>query len=186
MGNQNVIDAFSKIFAVYNLFLIIASVILNPFVLFICIKSKKLRSTSTFKILAFGAVNDLLTCLIWNEESFTNTFFNFQPYFRSFFYCRWLSMFLQYTTMELESWLLVGISVDRLLSMTVKKWSKNYFNGVKPIIFCVVLTIVVIGVNLNQLFTVGYTEVVNGVLNVNCFWPPYNEFNWYKLNAQVP
>ena len=185
MENQNVIDIFSKIFAAYNLLLIIVSVILNPLVLFICIKSKNLRSTSTFKILAFGAVNDLLTCLIWNEESFTNTFFDFQPYYRSFFYCRWLSMFLQYTTYDLETWILVSISFDRALSLTVKKWSKNYFNGVKPIIFCVVLIIVVIGVNLNQLFTVGYTKLVNGVEIVNCFGSPPNQLNWYKINAQV-
>lgn len=185
MENQIVIDVFSKIFAVYNLFLIISSVILNTFLIFICVKRKNLREISTFKLFAFSAFNDILTCLVWNEESFTNTFFDFRPYSRSLLYCRLMSMFLQYTTMELESWLLVSISLDRALSLSISKWSRTYFKGLRPIAYCIVLTIFVIGVNINQLFTLGYTKVINGTEAISCFISFSGDLEWYQLNNQV-
>lgn len=185
MGNQIVIDVFSKISAAYNLFLIISSVILNTLLIFICLKSKNLREISTFKLLAFSAFNDMLTCLVWNEESFTNTFFDFRPYSRSLLYCRLMSMFLQYTTMELESWLLVSISLDRALSLSISKWSRIYFKGIWPIVFCIVLTLFVIGVNINQFFTLGFTQVINGTEAISCFKSFSGDVEWYQINNEV-
>lgn len=185
MSDQNLIAIFAKVFAAYNLFLIVASTVLNTIILYVCVRSKRLRANSTFKIIAFTAVIDFLACLVWNEESFTGTFFDFQPYFRSFFYCRWISMFLQYTSCMLESWLLVSISLDRFLSVIIKRWSKYYFNGYKPIIYSFLLTLVILGVNINELFTNGYVTNVNGTEYINCFMNRDGEFNWYKLMAQV-
>ena len=116
----------TKTFSIYNLFLVICTFILNPAILFICLKSKKLRSTSTFKLIAFGAINDILVCLGWNLQCFMNAYFDLQPYFKNLFYCRWISVFLQFTTLEIESWILVSISFDRILSLSFKKWSNYY------------------------------------------------------------
>lgn len=185
MGNQIVIDVFSKISAAYNLLLIISSVILNTLLIFICVKRKNLREISTFKLLAFSAFNDMLTCLVWKEESFTNTFFDFRPYSRSLLYCRLMSMFLQYTTMELESWLLVSISLDRALSLSISKWSRIYFKGIWPIVFCIVLTLFVIGVNINQFFTLGFTQVINGTEAISCFKSFSGDVEWYQINNEV-
>lgn len=185
MADPKLIEVFTKMFAAYNLFLIVASIVLNPIVLFICVKSKRLRSTSTFKILAVSAVNDLLTCLAWNQEAFTDTYFSFYSYFRSFFYCRWISMFLQYTTVSLTSWFVVSISIDRFLSLSVKKWSTHYFTGYRPVIYSFLLVLIVAGVNFNEVFTVGYQDFVDGVEIVACFQARPGEFNWYKLMAQV-
>src|SRR5579883_934203 len=99
MTDQSTLDILAKIFAIYNLSLILTSVVLNPLVLYICVRSKKLRSTSTFKLLTFSAVNDILVCIFWNEESFTDNFFNLQLYNKNIVYCRIFSEFVQYTTM---------------------------------------------------------------------------------------
>lgn len=179
-------DVFSKILAVYTLILIVASVILNPLVLFICLKSKKLRSTNTFKLLAFAAINDLLVCLAWDQESFTNTFFQLYPYFKSLFYCRWISVFLQFTTNEIESWMLVSISLDRLLSLSFKKWNTHFFNGLKPFIFASGLAFVIAAINFIEGFTSGFSYFDNGTEVVVCFvTPPEFSIDWYTIMEQV-
>lgn len=186
MSSQEVIDTLTKVFGSYNLLLIVATFILNPFVLFVCLKSKALRSSSTFKLLAFSSLNDIIVCLIWNQESFTNAFFNAQFYVESLFYCRWISVFLQYTTLLIESWMLVSISLDRLLSLTIKNWSKKYFRGARPYLYAVFLTSFMIALNFNEIFLGGYSVTVNGTVIVVCYQsPPDQSINWYYVMSQV-
>lgn len=179
-------NTFTKVFGVYNLFLIICTFVFNPCIIYICLKSKKLRSNSTFKLIAFGAVNDILVCLGWNQECFVNGFFDLHFYFKNLFYCRWISVFLQFTTLEIESWLIVSISLDRFLSLTIKKWSKNYFVGKWPFIYAVVLSLFIIALNFNEVFLSGFSINVNGTELVICYTtPPGNSIDWYHVMTQV-
>jgi hypothetical protein len=186
MSNSIVIETFSKIFAVYNLILILASFILNPIVFYICIKSKKLRSINTFKILAFSSVNGMLTMIGWSQESFTNAFFSLYPYTRSLWYCRLVTIFLQFSTLEYQSWMLVSISLDRLLLLTVRRWSKFYFNGFKPIIYLSFLALFIAAINSNQLFYGGNKIDVNGTSVIVCQQSePDQPIDWYTVTSQV-
>lgn len=186
MSNSIVIETFSKIFAILNLTLIVASFILNPIVLYICIKSKKLRTISTFKMLAFSSVNGMLTMIGWSQESFTNAFFSLYPYTRNLWYCRIITIFLQFSSLEFQSWMLVSISLDRLLWMTVRRWRKHYFNGFKPIVYSSFLAIFILAINSNQLFYGGNKVDVNGTTVIVCNESPTDQsIDWYKITSQV-
>ena len=186
MSNKAVIDVFMKIFGAYNLILIVASFILNPLVLFICLKSKKLRSISTFKLLALGSINDLMTVIAWNQESFTNAFFSLYPYSRSLWYCRIVSTFMQITSLSFESWMLVSVSLDRFLSMMVKKWTKHYFAASRPFVYAVLLWICIAAINFNEVFYGGYSIVINGTEIIVCYeTSPEIPIHWYYVMSQV-
>jgi hypothetical protein len=133
MSNQEAVSILAKIFSCYNLILVIAPIILNPIVLFICLKSKKLRSISTFKILTVNSIIDILVCLPWNFENFAANF-KFYPGYKSLFYCQWITIYLQ-STIQIESWLILSISFDRLLSLSFNKWSKSIFINSRPYIY---------------------------------------------------
>lgn len=182
---NSIVDVLSKIFACYGIFLISVAVIFNPFVIFVCIKSKKLRSTSTFKLLAFSSFTDLLSLFGWNQEGFVMSMFNYAASFVNLSYCRWVSVFLQYSTLQYASWMLVSISLDRILSMTIKKWSKHYFSGFRPIVYSIILALVIFGINLNEIFTSGHIVTTNGTDFVVCFESDPNSFDWYHLMEQV-
>lgn len=122
--NKNIIDTVSLIFAYLSIIETGLAILLNPVVLLIILKSKRLRSTSTFKLLAVSAVNDILNIIGWNVDFFVYTIYDYLPSYRNLFFCRVIVTFLAYTTISIQSWILLSISVDRLLSMTVKKWSK--------------------------------------------------------------
>lgn len=184
-NNQELIDTFSRIFAGYCGFLIVCTFIFNPMVLFICVRSRKLSGASTFKLLAFSAVNDILSCLIWNQESFKTMLFNVPPGWLNINYCRWLSVFLQFTTLEFAAWMLVSISLDRILSMIIKKWSKYYFGGFRPYLYGAFLAFVIIALNFNEVFTGGYTYDDNGTQVVVCFNNPDGQIPWYSLMSKV-
>lgn len=185
MDSQSLIFLFTKISSIFNLLLMVSSSLLNPLVFLICVKSKRLRSTSTFKLLAVSSINDFFCNLPWNQEAFTNSFFDFQSPFRSLFYCRWISVFLQFSSFEFTSWLLVSVSVDRLLSMTIKPWSKTMFNGSKPVIYAIVLAFIILAINFHEVFTAGYSFVVNGTEIVVCYSNPPGEYPWYVTMSQV-
>lgn len=184
MANQ-LIDVLTMIFAWYHGFLMVASIILNPFIFFICIRSKKLRYKSTFKLLAASSINDILVCLEWNQAHFTNTVFNYSGSLKSLLYCRVMTFFLQYSTIQFSSWIMVTISLDRLLSMLVKKWRSDYFNGVRPFVFASFLAFVIIAINFNEVFTVGYSYFVNGTEIVVCSKNEDGSFPWNRVMAQV-
>ena len=186
MQSGSVLDIFTKIVGSYNLLLIVVSLILNPIVFFMCLKSKNLRSTSTFKLLAFGSINDLFVCVAWNLEAFAVSFFNYVAYYRSLFFCKWITLFIQLTSLEIEVWLLVGISFDRLLSLSVKKWSTHYFNGIKPIIYSAIMIVIMASVNFFFLFVGGYSYVSNGTEIIACFeTPPDYNVDWFNIMQNV-
>ena len=186
--NQAVIDTVSKIFAYICIIQTVSAFILNPLVLIICVKSKRLRLTSTFKILAVSAINDMLVCLAWNQEGFTTTIFNYVTSYENLFYCRWISVFLQYTTFNIQSWILLSISVDRLLSMVVKRWSKFHCSDYRPYIYSISLCVFMAAVNFHEVFTSGYSYYDNDTQSevVICYAsdPNYN-YDWYVFAAQV-
>jgi hypothetical protein len=179
------IEILGKIFASYTLFLIVVAILFDPLVLYICLRSKELRKTSTFKLLAIGAINDLLSCLPWNQENFTNAFFNFQSASRSLFYCRYLSVFLQFVTLEFASWLLVSISLDRYLSLRVKKWSKHYFKGLRPVALAGLLLLIIVCLNIGGIFYTGYSYMENGTEIIVCYATSENNYYWYNTESQV-
>ena len=183
-----IIDTISTIFAVTGFIETVVSIILNPLVIIIILKSERLRTTSTFKILTVSAVNDMLVCLSWNLEMFLYTLFNYEPVNESVFYCRWLSNFLQLTTLSIESWLLLSISVDRLLSLKVKKWSKFYFNGYRPYIFAVLLCFTMAAIHFFEVFTIGYSYFDNETQTeiFVCYTThPSLGYDWYNFALRV-
>lgn len=182
----NKLELLTKILSTYNLFLIVASFILNPHVFYVCFRSKRLRRTSTFKLLAFGSLNDMLVMIAWNQESFTNAYFSLYPYTRSLAYCRLVSVFIQFTSLELESWMLVSISLDRLFSMSFQKWSTHWFTGSRPIVYAATLALLISSTNFVGLFAGGFSYRLNQTDVVQCFQtPPGFQIDWYFILSQV-
>jgi hypothetical protein len=179
------IEILNKILTCYNLLLIVASILLNPLVCLICLRSKELRKTSTFKLLAIGAINDIFVCFPWNQENFTNAFFDFQSPRRSLFYCRYISFFLGFATLEFQSWILVSISFDRYLSLRVKKWSKHYFKGLRPVALACLLLLFVVSLNIGGILYTGYSYIENGTEIIVCYATSENNFYWFILESQV-
>lgn len=181
----NIIDTLGKALAIYNLLLIVAGIVLNPIVLYICLKSKALRSSSTFKLLAVNSVNDLINCIAWNMECFTDTFFGLHLYSRNFFYCKWISTFLEFTTQTLTSWMLVSISLDRLLTISFKNWSIRYFRGFCPYLYSFFLTLLIAFINFSMAINSGYKYAINGTEIIVCFDNASDEFPFYELMTKV-
>lgn len=186
MTDANVISIVGKIMGSWSLLLIVFGVVLNILVFLVIMKSKKLRSFSTFQLLAVGAINDLITSLAWNQENFTDTFFNFKSYYRSLFYCEVISVFLEFSTLTFESWMLVSISLDRYLSLRVKKWTKEYFGGVRPVIWSLIMALIIIAINFRSIFNSGYVLNINGTEKIVCFEnPPDDPDPWYQTMDKV-
>lgn len=179
------IDIFTKIFSILNLILILISLILNSLLLLICVRSKKLRSKSTFKLFAFSSVNDIIVCFTWNLTDFISSFFYWTPYNESLFFCRFLDIYLQYSATSFISWHLVSVSLDRLLSMIIRGWHSIYFNGIRPIIFSACLAFVILALYFNQLFTFGGIFNINGTEQVICYTSAYLDIDWFLINSQV-
>ena len=184
-AENSLISIFTAIFAWYHLFLMVSSIILNPLVAFVCIKSRNLRSTSTFKLLAFNSINDIIVCFEWNLADFVNTAIGYNLSRRSLVYCRLATYFLQYSTLNLSSWMYVSISLDRLLSLSLANWTRVHFARFRPYYYSALLAAIMFAVNFNEIFTVGYSFVGNGTEVVVCNKNTNGSFPWNKVMAQV-
>ena len=185
---QNIIDTISKVFSCLCIVETVFGIILNMIIVILCLKSQRLRTNSTFKMFVVGAINDMLISVPWNLDIFALTMFNYLLPDQSHFYCRWISNFLQYTTLSIESWLLLSISIDRLLSMVVKKWTKFYFSGYRPYIFAVLMCFLIAGINFFEVFTVGYSFYNNQTQTEMflCYASnPSLGYDWYTFSTQV-
>lgn len=169
-----------------GLILIIFGLFLNLLVCLICLKSKRLRVTSTFKILAIAAINDSILCFTWNFDDFTNTFFDFRPYRRNLFYCQVMVNFLAFVTITYASWLLVTLSLDRVMSLYIRTWNKHYFKGLRTLYFSIVLLILIIGINAVTIFRTGHSYVnANGTeINV-CFTESNGSSEIFDIMSKV-
>ena len=182
--NKNIIDTVSLIFAYLSIIETAMAILLNPLVLIIILKSKRLRSTSTFKLLAVSAVNDILNSIGWNVYFFVYTIYDYLTSYRNLFFCRVIVTFLAYTTISIQSWLLLSISVDRLLSMTVKKWTKFYFGDNRPYLFAIILCLFIAAINFHENFTVGYSYFDNDSQSETVVCYVTNQiysFDWYNF-----
>ena len=187
-NTQRIIETITNVLSYLTIFETLSAIVLNMIIVIICLKSQRLRSKSTFKILTVGAINDLLTCIPWNLNVFLVNVFKYFLFLESQIYCRWISNFLQYTTLNIQSWILLSISIDRLLSMVVKKWSKFYFKGYRPYIFALLLYFSIAGINFFEVFTVGYSFYNNQTQTEMflCYASnPALGYDWYTFSTQV-
>lgn len=181
-----VIDIFSKIIAIWSIILIIVGIALNPLVCYICLKSKQLRSKSTFKLLAIVSICDLISLFEWNLDHFTQGIFNHLESKNNVFYCRFVTMFLQYVTLEFSSWMWLSISLDRVMSLFIKEWTKNYFSGLFPLVYSTLLAMIIVAINFIDIFTLGYGFInANGTFIVVCGATSGYDFSLYNVMSKV-
>lgn len=185
MNFEKALDVFLKILASYSLLLIIYGTILNSFLFYVCLRSRKLRSTSTFKLLASVSISDTLSLFMWMQEHFVSTFFNIYFPHRSLFYCQTISIWVQYSTLQFSSWMYMSISLDRYLSLIVRKWRQLFSRRPWPFVYSVVLAFCICAINLNENWTAGLIEAVNGTEVIFCFVTKINQFDWIKLMSEV-
>jgi hypothetical protein len=181
---KNLIDILNKTMASYSLILIISGTILNPLIFYLCLRNKKLRQVSTFKLFAITSISDTLNLYIWNRDHFADTFFDHQLIWKNLFYCR-LSYFMQYVTFQYSSWIWVSISLDRYISISVRKWAKFYFVGARPVLFAVLLAVIIFAINSIVIFKNGYVATVNGTEMVFCRATSENDYSWYITMVKV-
>lgn len=187
MVNQNLLIVFNRIFATWALILLICGIIFNTLVCYIClVKSKKLRSISTFQFLIIGAINDMLMCFSWNFDCFTDVYFDLRPYMTSLIFCQYFEIFLQYTTISYASWLHVSISLDRVLSLSIAQWTNKYFKRQRPFIFSALLFAAISAIFSISLFKVSYSfKNENGTEIVVCYQDKDKSTFFYELINQV-
>lgn len=97
-----------KVLAGYSLLLIIVGSFGNLFIFVICVGSKVIRKSNTFKFIAAISLTDTLSLFGWNLSHFTESYFGIDYSNVYLWYCR-INTFSQYTSLQLSAWLLVKI-----------------------------------------------------------------------------
>lgn len=142
-----------NVIAIYCLILVILGTLGNLFTIYICMR-KKLRQITTFIFLGFMTFSDTFALYIWCLDHFLEVFFNFSVEKHSIWSCR-VAIFIQYVSLEWSSWLLVGLSVDRWLSVEFKTWRTIYFKPTQAFLLSIVILAIISVLNSNLLVLSG-------------------------------
>ena len=151
-------------FSYYALFLIIVGTIFNLTSFLVMIR-KNMRKYACMRYLAILSIVDLLVLYQWNLNTFYKYNFSFPPFYRdleelSLFWCRWIS-YLAFSTLQLSSWLLSIVSIDRVMVVYCTCWNK-YMHKPNRINLVIILIILIIFMsNVHIVLYNGYTEHFN-------------------------
>lgn len=113
-----------KFFGMYALFLTIIGTIGN---IIIFIVTSKLTKPNTFVYLRFLAISDILTLYYWNLDKFVLSFTRANYQNMSVAMCK-IGNYIQYTTLQFSSWMLVNKFIIAILSFYGKLISQNKIN----------------------------------------------------------
>ena len=156
-----------KIITIFSLLLIVFGTIGNLIAFKLCLSISS-TNAATFVFLRFLSLSDAVSLYFWNFAHFYQAYFEKSIYEISPFFCAFPN-FCQCVTLQLSAWLLVIISWERLLSVTVKNWSLVYFKGYTPLYTAIVLTLVIVGLNSHIFFTYGFfVDLGNGTKMFTC------------------
>lgn len=149
-----------KVLSFYTIVLIIIGTICNLTSFFIMLK-KNIRKYSCMRYLCILCLTDTIVLYQWNLNTFFKYNLSVPPGYKdleeiSLFWCRWIS-YLAFSSLQLSSWLLSMVSLDRLMIVYLPMWKSfiNKKNRVNILIFFIVVTI--FSLNMHLLFLNGYT-----------------------------
>jgi hypothetical protein len=116
-----------KIAMGYSFALIIVGTVFNLLSCWICSR-KKLSRINTFKLIMFSSVADIISLYGWLLHHFIFTFFNFEMYKWTLFWCRF-SDFYQFSSLQYSSWILVTLRTTNLsYAIQISSHKTNYSN----------------------------------------------------------
>ena len=94
----------------------------------------KLKDNTTFMIMRFLSVSDIITLYFWNLNQVADSLFNLDLLNYNLYYCKFLQ-FSQFTSLQISAWMLVLICFDRYLTISSISWKTKFtkanggFNG---------------------------------------------------------
>ncbi|CAF1173174.1 unnamed protein product [Rotaria sordida] len=150
---------FLYVIAIYALLLIIIGTIGNILTIIILLRPM-LRKYTTMRYLIAVATADLCSLYSWNLNLFYKHLVN--PYQNdledlSIISCRIIS-FIAFVSLELSSWFLTLVSVDRCLSIHFLFWPRKMGRANYAVFIILTVTVTIILTNSHLFFLNGYRE----------------------------
>jgi hypothetical protein len=170
---HNIYYPYEWAVACYPLFLIIIGTIFNM-TSFLIMQRQALKKYSCFRILSILALTDASVLYQWNLNTFFKYHLSKPPAYHDLeeihlFWCRWISFFA-FSTLQLSSWLLSLVSVDRVMIIYSHYWkTKVSARPMRVNLLIASCLIVIFSMNSHILFWNGYTvkvAVVDPVTNL--------------------
>lgn len=120
-----------------------------------------LRRYTTMRYLIAVALADLCSLYSWNLNLFYKHLIN--PYQNdiedlSIFTCRLIS-YMAFVSLELSSWYLTLVSLDRCLNIHFLFWNRQFGQAKYSVYIILTITILILGLNFHLLLFNGYREV---------------------------
>ena len=178
---DNISVMLLQILAYYSLFLAIAGTIGNCLTFIICYR---LRSTTTFVFLMVSSIFDTTALYFWNVNQFTSTILDIDLQNLNKLSCKF-GMYVQFTSLQISAWLLVAMSIDRLMSVWISRWRISYFKKRQAIISSLTVLLLIMVINLNVPFTYSHDIVVNGTAKIQCFATSDPKTHWMQVWEMV-
>lgn len=93
-----------KILGFYSLLIIILGILSNISTIFFC---TKIKENTTFVLIQYFSLNNLIALFFWNLSHFTLTFFDFDLNNSTMFICKFGS-WIQFSSLQTSAWILVN------------------------------------------------------------------------------
>ncbi|CAF1185448.1 unnamed protein product [Rotaria sp. Silwood1] len=168
-SNESYYKYIVRCLSIYALILVIVGTLGNLFTIVILCR-RNLRRYVTMRYLIAVSICDIVSLYGWNLNNFykftiSSNFTNIEDL--SIVHCRIIS-YMTFVGLQLSSWCLTAVSLDRCLSLYFLTWKQNYGKLSRTKYYIAALTIICLLFNSHILFLNGYV-VNSNVDTVKCY-----------------
>lgn len=173
-------EVFFKTLGIYALLLSISGTICNSLIL---LTTRQIKQQNSFIYLRFLAVSDLLSLFYWNLDKFISTWSGFSYQSMSMGVCK-VGTWLQYTTLQYSSWMLVILALDRYLCVHKPNWIR-FLTPTKAFVLSYAVLLFCSLINSNLLFTLGVMKMSENSSHLLCHSIDQENSNWIEIWGRV-
>lgn len=174
------VEVFFKTLGIYALLLSICGTICNSLIF---LTTRQIKQQNTFIYLRFLAVSDLLSLFYWNLDKFISTWSGFSYQSMSMSVCK-VGTWLQYTTLQYSSWMLVVLALDRYLCVHKPNWMR-FLTQTKAFVLSYAVLLFCSLINSNLLFTLGIMKESENSSHLLCHSIDQKNSNWIEIWGRV-
>jgi hypothetical protein len=179
------VSPFIEIICAYQICLIGVGTLANLISFYVC---RKMKSYPTFVILSYLSVMNVFTLFQWNFESFMPVFFGIDWKSQHLYLTCHMGDFIQYSSLESSSWLVVTSAVNQYMCIKVHGWRMVYFRSAQAhcISILIILSFVLLNINILYGLDCGHVETLNDT-TVRIICSDNSNFitNWSKFHSIV-
>ncbi|CAF0724268.1 unnamed protein product [Brachionus calyciflorus] len=149
---MNIFYILLKVLSIIAIIIVVFGVLSSLLSFYICYR---IKNNATFIFLSYLSITSIFTLYKFPLNGIVSSLFNIDFLNINIYECK-ISMFIQFTSLQICAWILVLVSVEQYLCVKIQHWRTIHFKPKRAYITVTSLVLFFMAFNFNFFFTFGF------------------------------